>query len=228
VNTNAGPYVNVPDFLDLKDKNLQYLDALIYVTIKSFNDTSSDICFPSHETIAKRAGMSTRFVIDSIKRLEAYSLIKVERSKDRFKKRASNYYCFIEGVGKMFHTTKKIPTAIFDAKELTANEKAMMICLRQFFNHGLLTSIWTVSEYAKRLGLSYSIVKKQFDSLVVKGFITESQKLLKSLKKSNKVYKFSNKINWDYWYLDKPKELIQASEIKQFEIEEDDDIIKAA
>lgn len=193
----------MPDFLKLTDNNLQYLDALTYASLQSFNNSDNN-CFAKHETIGKRVGLSKRFVIDSIKRLELAEFITVERSD---KKKVSNQYYFADKIGKWFISTSKVPRAIFEAIDLTIYEKAMFICLRQFFNHGLLTCIEGIPFFAKYLGLSYSTVSKQFNSLIDKGYIAQKHIIRKGSKKNFVKYYFTDKINWDYYDFERPVEL---------------------
>ena len=77
---NGGQYVPIPYLLHLPQQCLQYKDILTYVALRSFDNELHE-CFPRHDTIALKAGMSRKFVIQSIKRLELANLITVKRSK---------------------------------------------------------------------------------------------------------------------------------------------------
>lgn len=186
--TDETPFVAIPNFLQLDKSKIQYLDTLIYTSLKSFDNVADGDCFPRHETIAERAGMSKRFVVDSIKRLEAAGLITVKRSD---KKKVANRYYFKEH--KHF---EQIPYDFFDATDLTPNEKALLICLRQFFIHGLLTCIDKFSVLVHWLGLSYATVKPLYNSLVEKGYIQEKFKIYRNGNSTLVIKRLTDKISW--------------------------------
>lgn len=207
VNLNDGAsYVPVPDVLKLQDKHLHYLDMLIYASLRSF-DNPSDGCFARHETIGKRAGLSKNFAIYSIRRLEDAGLITVERSK---KIRVSNKYFFVNKEGSFTLRTEKIPRTIFDAEDLSSNEKALLICIRQFYNHGKLTCMEGVPFYSKWLGLTESTIRKQFGSLIAKGYISKFQSINNHDKRINKRFILSDKLNWDFTHCEKPHQVMTA------------------
>ncbi len=185
--TDETPFVAIPNFLQLDKSKIQYLDTLIYTALKSF-DNPYEGCFPRHETIAARAGMSKRFVINSIKRLEASKLITVQRSD---KRRVSNQYQFT----KLEHF-EQIPYDLFTATGLTANEKALLVCLRQFFVHGVLTYIDDISIIVKWLGLSYATIKPLYNSLIEKGYIQEQFKIYRKSKCNSTIKRLTDKISW--------------------------------
>jgi hypothetical protein len=83
--------VALPDFLKITDHGLQYLDILVYTALRWFNNVEDSLCKPMHETVGKKAGLSKRFVIESVKRLEASDAISVDRSEVN---RVSNQYFF--------------------------------------------------------------------------------------------------------------------------------------
>jgi hypothetical protein len=195
VNLNdGGTYVPVPDVLKVTDKHLQYLDMLTYASMRSF-DNPVNGCFAMHETIGKRAGLSKSFIIESVKRLEKAGLITVDRSE---KKRVSNHYFFATVDAGFKWSCSQIPTRIFQVADLTSNEKAMLICIRQFYYHGKHTCLYGHKFYAKWLGLSLDTVRKQFSSVIRKGYVIRPQKLVKHGGKSALRYLLSDKLNWDF------------------------------
>jgi DNA-binding MarR family transcriptional regulator len=188
VSLTDNQFVPIPNFYKLDKQPIQYLDILIYTALKSFDNDDKD-CFPKHETIAKRAGMSKRFVINSIKRLEAGEFLTVLRSD---KKRTSNHYSF-----KKYDHFEMIPFDLLSQQDLTPNEKAILIGLRQFFIHGPLQCMDDISFFAKWLGLTYNTISPLYMSLVEKGYIKETQKIYKG-KGSGKVLKtLTDKVSWD-------------------------------
>ncbi len=180
-------FVAIPNFYRLDKQPIKYLDILIYTSLKSFDNADED-CFPMHETIAKRAGMSKRFVVESIKRLEQAGLITVVRSA---KKKASNHYFF--NSQKRF---EQIPFDLFTKVDLTSSEKAMLVCLRQFFVHGPLKCIDDVPFFCKWLGLSYETIYPIYKSLVGKGYINEKMKVYRNSNISYIVRTLTDKILW--------------------------------
>jgi len=196
---DGGAYVSVPNVLKLTDQHLQYLDILTYTSLKSFNNREED-CFPRHETVGELVGLSKNFVIDSVERLEATGLIVVERS---LKKMVSNQYYFPKKdyYGKYSHS--QIPKSIFKVSDLTSCEMAMLVCIRQFYYHGKHTCLYGTRFYAKWLGLSDDTVRKQFASLIQKGYVRTQHKLNKWGKYTWLKYVLSDKLNWDFSHFSK-------------------------
>jgi DNA-binding MarR family transcriptional regulator len=193
MNVHMGQFVLVPGLLNLKDKDLQYLDTLVYASLRSFNNAANGDCFPTHETIAGRAGLSKRFVINSIRRLETAGLVKVERST---KVKVSNQYYF-DLPGTQL-SMARIPFELFYILNLTPYEKAMLICIRQFFEHGFLKCMYNVKKLANYLGLTYRIVSKQYHQLVAKHYITELRVNFKCKAKGYNVLRLHNMFECGY------------------------------
>ena len=167
---NGGQYVPIPYLLFLPNQSLQYKDMLTYVALRSFNNDTNE-CFPRHDTIALRAGMSRKYIIQSIKRLERSNLITVSRSNNQ---RESNYYFFNEIVAPT-----KLPIGFFSITDLTSTEKGIFLCIRQFFNTGDFKCSYDLDQMAKLLGLTYQQVYKPFKSLISKGYIIEKSTVSK-------------------------------------------------
>lgn len=196
MNESLRPYVPLPDFLFLADQNLQYLDVLVYAALRWFNRVELNECFPMHETVGKKAGVSKRFVIDSVKRLEDAGLVRVKRS-DR--KRESNYYYFAKP--KWNSRLEKVPKDFFELTEdLGKCERAMLLCIRQFFNNIKYEchTAKPVEFFAKWLGLTKDQVRKQFSGLISKGYIEERAVISKQSSKARRYYKLTKKIDWNY------------------------------
>jgi len=193
-------FVTIPPLLNLKDKKIKYTDLLIYAALKSYNSQYAneywfrnrpyeDGCFPSLATIAGQAGVAKGTVIAAIKRLEAAKFITINRS---VKLKVANHYWFPE-----LSQTYTIPYRLFRTKELTSNEKAMLICIRQFYIGEDLNCMFTevVKEIAKHLGVSYNTVYTQYNSLVKKGYVIDKKEIYKK-DYQRRVIQLSDKLNW--------------------------------
>ncbi|UEG53429.1 helix-turn-helix domain-containing protein [Mucilaginibacter daejeonensis] len=201
----------LPNFLKLTDQGLQYLDISVYTAFK-WHDNPDQDCFPMHETVGKMAGLSKRFVIESVKRLEASGVITVDRSEV---KRVSNLYYF----AKPHRNTilDKIPKDFFElTSDLTKNERAMLLCLRQFFNH--LPYECHESKpceyFGEWLGISKDTVRKQFSALIAKGYIAERFNIRKCGQKARTYYMLTDKIDWNYEEYEKKEEVIDSTTLK--------------
>lgn len=196
MNRKSRPYVGLPDFLMLTDRRLQYLDVLVYTALKWYNNPE-DECFPSQETVGKLAGLSRGFVINAIERLENAEIIEVVRSKDKC---VSNHYYFAPP--HMNKHLSKIPKDFFElTSDLTANERAMLLCLRQFFHHGHLEFRGTkpVGFFAECVGLTEPTVRKQFENLIKKEYIGKRYIRLKSCDdKADVCFFLTDKVDWDF------------------------------
>lgn len=85
------------DILDEPD--LSSSEKLVYIVLRSYVNPTDPSAFPSYETIAKKASLSRRRVIDIVKSLEEKGLIKKEVrmtvTKDRKIKNTSNLYTLV-------------------------------------------------------------------------------------------------------------------------------------
>jgi len=79
----------------LKMRGLIITDFWVYCVLTSFWNSDQEACFPSYKAIAKRACISVRTAMRSVKRLEQAGLIIVQRRPWK-----SNKYFFpkIEGI----------------------------------------------------------------------------------------------------------------------------------
>ena len=62
----------------LLSENLSSYEKLIYSILSAFSDKNDKTCYPSYETIAKKAGCKRRKAIDILTRLVAKGLVKKE------------------------------------------------------------------------------------------------------------------------------------------------------
>nr|WP_294898586.1 helix-turn-helix domain-containing protein [uncultured Pedobacter sp.] len=170
-------FVKKPIFLKLKTNKLNYLDILTYTAIKSFDNPKGG-CFPSNEKIASRSGLSRTFVIESIKRLEKSNYLKIYKNGNFKSPNRSfpNQYSF-----KPVHLFNPVPYNIFEVTDLTVYQKAMLLLLRQFAVTDFEID-GTINKFADRLELTYNTIKKQFDSLILKGYLKPIDKRLTELK----------------------------------------------
>ena len=178
----------MPKLLDLRNNNLQSLDALTYITIRSFNNTEKGYAWPPYEKIMERSGLGRTFLSQSIKRLANAKLIEIRHS---VKEGICNRYYF--GEPKSFEC---IPYTIFQA-DLTAYEKAMLLLLKQFFVQGCHMTHLTINDFANALGLSYQQVYKPFKVLIAKGY-TDDDVFKKNSNSQVHWKSFTNKLNWNF------------------------------
>lgn len=182
----------MPDFLLINKKKLKYLDALTYVTIRSFYNTDDGYGYPSYEKIMELSGLGRTFLSESIKRLETAKFLKITHSKA---KGTCNQYHF----DKLDHF-ERIPYEFFEIKELTVYQKAMFLCLRQFFIHGKLQCADSITTIAKWLGVSYKQVRSNYNALLAKGYIKEKHGPAHHNSKGYVTKIFTDKIDWNYEY----------------------------
>lgn len=141
-----------------------------------------------NESIMERSGLGRTFIAQSIKRLEKAKLFKIWHS---IGEGSCNRYYF--GELKSFEC---IPYTLFEA-DLTKHEKAMLLCLKQFFVQGYHMTDLTINNFAKTLGLSYQQVYKPYKAIVAKGYIKDDV----SARSGNGLIQwkgFTNKLNWNF------------------------------
>ena len=193
MNYDSEGWIAVPQLMKLPALRLKYLDILTYTTIRSYMNSEDGTAFPSYETVAKVSGLGRTFVIQSVKRLKKAGLITVTTKKQATDMNFPNVYTF-----RVHGRYERIPTSFFKAEELDPTEKAMLLCLRQFFIHGGLTTIYSINRMSEMLGLTYSKVYAQIKRLITKGYMSSETKKSKYSKWSKKCYQFTKKIDWIY------------------------------
>lgn len=149
--------------INLVTMGLECKDILTYITIRSFINGKTKECYPSIRSIAAKGELDAVFISKSLIRLVKAGLITI--AKGDYNK--SNRYYF-EDV-KLF---KSIPTDILEVKGLSPSEKALMICIRQFFKDERLTSIYLQPEMAERLGMNFHTFLNKYTVIKKKGFFT--------------------------------------------------------
>jgi hypothetical protein len=190
VNYTDKQFIAMPDFLNLKQQNLKYLDALTYLAIRSFDSNENDYCWPSYEKIMERSGLGRTFIATSIKRLEAARFfVKIEHSN---RDGTCNRYYF----GELEHFEQLSYDVLFKTEDLTNHERAMLICLRQFFIHGRLQCAYSIKEFAQQLGVSYKQVYNPLNGLIDKGYVKQISVLHKLSAKASSYFFMTDKIKW--------------------------------
>jgi DNA-binding MarR family transcriptional regulator len=155
------PHILIP-FVIPSTLKVGYRDLLTYVTIRSFLNTKSKKCFPELRTIESKSGLSFNFLHKSVKRLESAGLIIVSKGKMG----VSNNYSFSE-----LDSFTRIPVSFLSDDELTATEKAFLICIRKFFDDDKMKTIIMLKDLTAFFDLDKKTVNKHIDSLLDKGYL---------------------------------------------------------
>ena len=171
-------HVMVPN-IDLTEKSLKYRDFLTYFTIRSYLNTKTGKCFPEIRTIVKRSGLSFKYVSDSIVRLKTAGFITV-------KTRKVNYYEF-----SPLKSFSCIPFDIFDENDLSTEERAILIRIRQYFYEPSFQSPYSCQEIAGFIGLTDETLVKYYKSLINKGYV---RAILET--KHNLYIELTDKFDW--------------------------------
>lgn len=188
-------FIKQPFITNLEDKGLKYTDLFTLYTLLSFRNNNTKLCNPSIRTLVRTTNCSDKFIQQSIERLVASKLVNVEKGN----RDTSNRYRFnIED-----ERFKMLPYDLLSNEELTINEKAILIAIRQCCLDDKIDSIMMKSQIAKAIGISYSAFRKQFDNLKEKGYVEERTIYGKKVVPEGEYYeeKFQirmnqDKINW--------------------------------
>ena len=179
--TDKRPFIKKPHFFKpetkfkINESKIHYTDLLTYTALRSFLNSSTRDCYPSLETIAKRAGVCKSFVIDSIYRLESAEYISVWRSREI---KVVNKYYFKDPVN-----FDRIPYEFFFYEDLTLNEKSILLALRELTDINLFHIEGSIKDIAATLCMSYKMLHKQLTSLIAKGYVRQLGKAKYSLEK---------------------------------------------
>lgn len=163
-----------PNKSALLQSGLQYRDVLTYGTLLSFCNKELE-CWPSLRTLSERSKLSTGFLSQSIKRLNAAEWISI------FKKLIRNKPCNLYKC-KSFDDFKMIPSEIFES-DIQSEDLAMLLCIRQFYYDEELVTDINIIEMSDILGIPYSTFYKRYSILKEKGYITFKVKNNMSLSK---------------------------------------------
>ncbi|MEE1884365.1 hypothetical protein [Pedobacter flavus] len=103
---------------------------------------------------------------------------------------------------------ERIPYQIF-FENLTLEEKSILLLTRQFLNRsGIGSTHLNIKEIAKQLGLSYKQLYNPWRKLMHKGYIE------KCTGKTISKYKFTDKIDWNWYAALKALKVEQATPSK--------------
>ena len=146
---------------------LQWCDQLIFAQIKRYMNKNTRTCYPSVQTLKDITGLSSRFILDSISRLEEFGLIQVTRRIG-----TSNLYYFppetdqFEMFSEEFLDMKLPPKVkeYFMKIQKTLYDKDQEVAITHYSD----------SELAELTGLSRPTVKKYNRILEESGYLSTS------------------------------------------------------
>lgn len=186
----------MPDFVQLTKRGLKYLDVLVYVAIKDHYQPANGYCWPPQERLMALTGLGRTFISKSVHRLEKAGYFEVEYSTA---KGTCNQYFFDERLPHFERIPKEFFTVTTD---LSSNEKAMLLCLRQCYKGEIPETTYDIKAFARHLGLSDSQVRHQYKALLAKGYLAERYiRNGSATGKDQLVRYFSNaKLDWRYLY----------------------------
>lgn len=101
--------------------NLTPKDQYVYVVIKSFQNGKTDMCFPSLQTIAEKAGASIPTIRECIKNLVNAGYITIKREGRK------NYYTF-----SAYKKFEPISEEFINNKKLSFLAKAYLVATQQY------------------------------------------------------------------------------------------------
>lgn len=90
-NGKMAPFTMV-DKAVLMDESLSVYDKMVYCILCAYADKDSRSCFPSYQTIARKAGCSRRKAISVVAHLEELSLIEKREQRNSIGDNTSNLY----------------------------------------------------------------------------------------------------------------------------------------
>lgn len=187
MNTNEN-FIMKPIFANLKEQGLKLQDILIYVTIRSFYNSTDNLCYPTYEEISTICGYSNKVIKASIERLQFAGFMKVGKVGNTWGK---NIFTFNQEGD--FH---KVPSDIFEANELTPNEKACLLLLTEYSpDYTLQVGIKQIITYC---GLSQKSLNRHYKALIAKGYVAEHVYFNEDLKVYMPFIIISN--DWIEWF----------------------------
>lgn len=186
---NKQRYVLKPKFNNLSENGLTQKDILIYTTIRSFCNTQDDFSYPSYSKIAKRSSTSIFIVSQSIKRLISAKFLEVW---EVVKLKTRDYYKF-----NTYSDCQKVPYSLFDADDLTAFEKSMLLIIAEYSN-SLQQIHESVDELALKIGMTPRSLDSHIKSLASKGYVVEGVYENPLDKTMSKYLRLTDKLKWDF------------------------------
>ena len=187
--------------LDVKPK-----DLLIYVTIKRHMDKETKKAFPALTTICAESGASINAVRESIKKLEKFEYLKVEKDGRK------NVYVFTT-----YKNFEPFSYDFLDQKELSFEEKSYIIASQQYMMKDIEGKIsLTNSDLADKINISERSIIKYNNSLERKGFMIKVPATIRDLEtgccKELKIFDLNKMIQQIVWILKDHEERISTNE----------------
>lgn len=96
------PFVMV-DYAVVMSGQLSVYELAVYLILCAYADSREGTCFPSYQTIARKAGCSRRKAIDAVARLESLGLIRKEVRKNPCGDNTSNLYTVVAAPPLLHH-----------------------------------------------------------------------------------------------------------------------------
>ena len=93
------PFVMVTRAI-LEDDSLKSADKSVYATLCMYADNNTADCWPSRETLMKKAGVSDKTLRNSLKNLEEGGFLKIRKRYSGDGRRLSNLYVLLDVPGK--------------------------------------------------------------------------------------------------------------------------------
>jgi len=184
----------------IDDHSLTPHEGWLYAVIVRHVNYQTNVAFPSHNTLARKSGMSRRSVIRYIQRLEELGLIRrTKRWRENTKEHTSNHYEIVHlpadmseqlllaneqlpydpeqsrGIDKRYHPYFMVDHAVVDRYGLTPYEGWLYLVIIRFVNRRLGYAFPSLSRLAETTNMSVTSVKKYLRSLEDKGLIRRIQ-----------------------------------------------------
>jgi DNA-binding Lrp family transcriptional regulator len=192
--TISNRFILKPDFHNLAELGLNYKDLLTYITIRSFHNSKSKHCYPSYRAISKLSGLSTYFVGKSMKRLKDAGILNAWKVVGR--RRTAYWYAFDE-VEDLF----KVPYELLTDPDLTTNEKSILALLLEYCKDGYCAK--SIDEIADKSGVTKRSIEYHYETLLLKGYISESMYEDPLAGILAKHFILTRKMDWDFRVYDK-------------------------
>lgn len=189
--------------LDVKPK-----DLLIYVTIKRHMNKDTLRAFPALTTICAESGASINAVRESIKKLEKFEYLKVEKDGRK------NVYAFTT-----YKNFEPFSYDFLDQKELSFEEKSYVIASQQYMmkdirGEGKISL--TNADLANKINISEKSVVRYNNSLERKGFMVKVPAVIKDLEtgccKELKIFDLNKMLQQIVWILKDHEKRISNNE----------------
>lgn len=144
---------------------LQWCDQLVFAQIKRFMNKTTRNCYPSVEKLKELTQLSSKFIYDSIKRLQDYGLINVT-----FRKGTSNLYYFPPETDQF----EMFSEQFLDMKLPPKVKEYYMKIQKSLFDKDqhIATTHYSDKELAEITGLSVPTVKKYNTILQENGYLS--------------------------------------------------------